>query len=166
MKAPRFSQAWLRTNLQEAEQVALEQFLASLLHGTAEWVQSHQANFLVDAMQLAGDHMSVSTLLGPHPHRLQWWWRRRKISVCPWAIIQQRLKKNYFSSFIRQLLAWGPALGQCWRWRKPGHLQDPSPIQIWHPEYSSVYQHLKNWHPNWSRHYKCYKAISGKKIEK
>lgn len=43
----------------EAEQVALEQVIASLLAGTAEWVQRHQSDSLVDAMQLAKDHVCI-----------------------------------------------------------------------------------------------------------
>lgn len=59
-------------DVQEAEQVVLEQFIASLPAGTAEWVQCHQSDSLVDAMQQAEDHMSAfaqcisSPLLGPH----------------------------------------------------------------------------------------------------
>ncbi|XP_060769996.1 uncharacterized protein LOC132881498 [Neoarius graeffei] len=59
---------WLRTDYHDAEGiidlVALEQFIAPLPEGTAEWVQCHRPALLDQAIELAEDHMAAVLTAG------------------------------------------------------------------------------------------------------
>ncbi|XP_060783177.1 uncharacterized protein LOC132890378 [Neoarius graeffei] len=59
---------WLKADNRDAEgiidQVVLEQFLARLPAGTAEWVQCHRPASLDQAVELAEDHMAAVSVAG------------------------------------------------------------------------------------------------------